>query len=38
MKKIFTQIAVAFGCLFLAGCDTVLMFIHTMFMWMETRT
>ena len=23
MKKIFTQIAVAFGCLFLAGCDTV---------------
>lgn len=23
MKKIFTQIAEAFGCLFLAGCDTV---------------
>ena len=23
MKKIFTQIAVAFGCMFLVGCDTV---------------
>ena len=23
MKKIFTQIAVAFGCMFLAGCDSV---------------